>query len=125
MPTIPAAMLKQLYRRGSLCNTATGWEFTMRNHLASANLTGFALTCDSVPVPPEAVTVAQPAQQMAAAAVSPATPLRFTVGVDTVVQVAGPHLSPGPHTLSIRADTHEIGAVTIAVQDTVAGDPAA
>jgi hypothetical protein len=35
--------------------------------------------------------------------------------------VAGAPLAPGPHALSIRADTREIGPVTIAAQDTVAG----
>lgn len=123
MPTIPPFMLKQLYQRGSLRNTDTGWEFAMRNHLASATLVGLGLTCDGAAISPAALTVAQPAQDRAvpAAALSADSPLQFPVQVPTIVRVTGSHLSPGSHTLSIIADTREIGPVTIAVQDDLAG----
>jgi hydroxymethylglutaryl-CoA reductase (NADPH) len=123
MPTIPAVMLKQLYQRGSLRNTDQGWAFTMRNHLAPARLAGIHLTVDGVPILEARVTVAQgaTAPPQAAAAMNAETPFSFGVGVDTVVAVAGPPLAPGPHALSIQADTREIGPVTIAVQDTIAG----
>jgi hypothetical protein len=122
MPTIPAAMLKQLYQRGSLRNTGAGWQFTMRNHLASASLHGLAITLDGAAIPAHLVRVAQgEAPPTPAAGISAEAPLWFAVGVDTVVQVGGAPLAPGPHALSIRADTREIGPVTIAAQDTVAG----
>ncbi len=122
MPTIPAPMLKQLYSRGSLRNTAAGWEFQMRNPLATAQLVGLGLTCDGVAVPTTAIGVHQPdlPAPRPAVAITADAPLTFTVGVTTVVQVDGPHLTSGTHTLSIRADTREIGSVTIAVSDTVA-----
>jgi|SRR5579859_563764 len=131
MPTIPAAMLKQLYQRGSLRNTEgntegnieSGWQFTMRNHLAAAQLVGIGLICDGAAIPAAAISVAPSGAEAATAAgaITAEAPLRFAVGVDTVVRVAGPHLNPGPHTLSIQAHTREIGTVTIPVQDTVAG----
>jgi hypothetical protein len=123
MPTIPPFMLKQLYQRGSLRNTDTGWEFAMRNHLASATLVGLSLDCDGAMIPPEALTVAQPAQDrtVPATGLSAESPLQFPVQVPTIVRVSGSHLSPGSHALSITAGTHEIGPVTIAVQDDVAG----
>ncbi|MDQ2806503.1 MAG: hypothetical protein M3Z04_06240 [Chloroflexota bacterium] len=122
MPTIPAPLLKQLYSRGSLRNTAAGWEFQMRNPLATAQLIGIGLTCDGAAVPATAIGVQQadlPAPRPATAITADA-PLAFAVGVTTVVQVSGAHLTSGPHALSIRADTREIGSVTIAVRDTVA-----
>jgi hypothetical protein len=123
MPTIPPFMLKQLYQRGSLRNSETGWEFTMRNHLASATLVGLSLTCDGAEIPPQALTVAQPTldRVVPAAGLSAESPLQFPVQTPTVVRVAGPPLSPGSHALAITADTREIGPVTIAVQDDVAG----
>jgi hypothetical protein len=95
----------------------------MRNHLASATLVGLGLTCDGVDFPPEALTVAQPAldRVVPAADLSADSPLQFPVQTPTIVRVAGPRLSPGSHALSIKADTHEIGPVIIAVQDDLAG----
>ena len=122
MPTIPAAMLKQLYQRGSLRNTSEGWQFTMRNHLASASLNGLAISLDGAAVPAGAVRVVQGgAPPTPATGITAEASLWFAVGVDTVVQVAGAPLAPGPHDLSIRADTREIGPVTIAARDTVTG----
>ena len=123
MPTIPPFMLKQLYQRGSLRNTDSGWEFTMRNHLASATLVGLGLVCDGAKIPPEALAVAQPSldRVVPAADLSPDSPLQFPIQTPTIVYVAGPRLSPGSHALSITADTREIGPVTIAVQDDLAG----
>jgi hydroxymethylglutaryl-CoA reductase (NADPH) len=122
MPTIPAALLKQIYQRGSLHNTATGWAFTMRNHLAPAQLVGMGLICDGVEVPPAAIQVVPPgwSEPLAATAITAEVPLLFTVGANTLVEVAGPPLSPGAHSLAIQAVTREIGTVTIPVQDTVA-----
>ena len=122
MPTIPAPLLKQLYSRGSLRNTAAGWEFQMRNPLASAQLVGLGLMCDSVTVPTAAIGVQQPdlPAPRPAITISADAPLTFAVGVTTVVHVSGPHLTSGTHALSIRADTREIGSVTIAVSDSVA-----
>ncbi len=122
MPTIPAAMLKQLYQRQSLRNTGTGWQFTIRNHLASANLIGLGLSADGGEVAPDALAVLQPGGgARAATGITGEAPLLFTVGVDTTVQVAGAALAPGEHTLTIRAETREIGTVMITVQDTLAG----
>jgi hypothetical protein len=123
MPTIPPFMLKQLYQRGSLRNSYTGWEFAMRNHLASATLVGLSLACDGAEIAPEALTVAQPALDRAVpvAGLSAGAPLPFPIQVPTIVYVTGPRLSPGSHALSIKADTREIGPVTITVQDDLAG----
>ncbi|MGI8589228.1 MAG: hypothetical protein ACR2M0_16325 [Chloroflexia bacterium] len=122
MPTIPTGMLKQLYRRGSLRNVAGGWEFTMRNSLASATLVGIGVACNGVELDTGTVRVVQPEAGMerSAAEISAEEPLRFPVGVDTVIRVAGPSLPRGTHTLAVRADTREIGTVTIPVQDTLA-----
>lgn len=122
MPTIPAPLLKQLYSRGSLRNTAAGWEFQMQNPLATAQLIGLGLMCDGAAVPLTALAVQQPDQPRPrpAAEITAAAPLAFPVGVTTVVQISGSHLTSGLHALSIRADTREIGSVTIAVSDSIA-----
>lgn len=121
MPTIPPAMLKQLYQRGSLRNTASGWQFALRNHLAPATLLGLNLACDGVEIAPGAVAVSGAGPPVTAAALTAAAPFRFATGIETVVQVTGSDLAPGPHALSLQAHTREIGRVTINVQDTIAG----
>lgn len=117
MPTIPSAILKQIYRRRSLANHADGYSFTMRNHLASANVVGLRLRVDGAEVPAERIAVEQNGAGVLATSISAASPLRFSTGVDTVVKVSGEPLPAGKHSLQITADTREIGPAIIDVTD--------
>jgi hypothetical protein len=126
MPIIPPVLLKQIYRRGSLQNTATGFSLTLQNHLAPATLVGLDLTVDGAPLDPAALTVVEgmsggaPTEtQTPAQHITLAHPLHFPTGVPTRLDIRGAPLSPGPHTLAVRAVTQELGPVTIEISDTV------
>ena len=117
MPTIPAALLKQIYKRGSLHNLPDGYSFKMRNHLATANIVGLRLRIDNASVFGDQIAVEQNGATMTADQITPDNPLRFASGIDTIVIVRGTPLAPGKHNLEITADTREIGSVVIAVAD--------
>ena len=120
MPTIPPFMLKQLYVKGSLHNTESGFAFTLRNHLAPASLVGLGLAVDDAPVPGGALTVVMNDARTPAVAITAATPALFPTNTPTHVEVTGAPLPPGPHKIALLATTREIGPVTIEVSDTVA-----
>src|SRR5690349_16417065 len=117
MPTIPPFMLKQLYVKGSLRNTADGFTLTLRNNLAAATLNGIGLAVDGVQVDPAELAIVVGANRTPAATITPETPLRFETGVPTTVESQGAPLAPGTHTLTFLAITREIGPVTIEVSD--------
>jgi hypothetical protein len=119
MPTIPPFMLKQLYIKGSLQNTATGFTLTLRNHLAPASLVGMGLAVDNTQVDPAALTVVVGATRTVATAITPDTPLRFETNTPTAVEAQAAPLAPGAHKLTLLATTREIGPVTIDVTDTI------
>ena len=120
MPTIPAFMLKQMYVKGSLHNSADGFSLTVRNHLAPGTLVGLGLVVDGAPVDPAALAVVVRDIRTPAPAVTPETPLPFPTNTPVTLDVTGAPLPPGPHTLALQAQTREIGPVTIEVNDSVA-----
>ena len=119
MPTIPPFMLKQLYVKGSLRNTADGFTLTLRNNLAAATLIGIDLAVDNTQVDHAGLAIVVGPTRTPAAMITTETPLRFETGVPTTVEVQGAPLPPGEHKLTFLATTREIGAVTIEVSDSV------
>src|SRR5436309_3317207 len=89
MPTIPPFMLKQLYVKGSLRNTADGFTLTLRNNLAAATLIGIGLAVDTAPVDPAGLAIVVGATRTPAATITTETPLRFETGVPTTVEAQG------------------------------------
>ena len=120
MPTIPAFMLKQMYVKGRLHNSADGFSLTVRNHLAPGTLVGLGLAVDGTLLDPAAITVGVRDTRTPAPAITPETPLPFPTNTPVTLDVTGAPLPPGPHTLALHAQTREIGAVTIEVSDSVA-----
>lgn len=120
MPTIPAFMLKQMYVKGSLRNSADGFSLTVRNHLAPGTLVGLGLAVDGVALDPAQITVVVRDTRTPAPGVTAETPLPFPTNTPVTLEVTGAPLPPGAHTLALQAQTREIGAVTIEVNDSVA-----
>src|SRR5947208_1877725 len=127
MPIIPPYLLKQLYQKGSLRNSAAGFSLDLKNHLAPANLVGLDLSVDGAAVDPAAITVVEgmaggaPAETHTPATdITAAHPLLFPVGVLTRLEVRGAPLAPGAHTIAVQAHTYEIGPVSIEISDIVA-----
>lgn len=122
MGSIPAFLLKKLYAKGSLKNTATGFELAIQNTLAPGTIVGLAaLQVDGTAYPLEKTTAILPdGTRVSAADVSAESPLRFAVGDKVTIQIEGKSLPAGPHRLTISPKTKEAGILHIPAEDTIA-----
>jgi len=122
MGSIPAFLLQKLYVKGSLKNTASGFELTIQNTLAPGTIVGFPpLQVDGAACPLENTSAVLPGGSEASALnVSAESPLRFGINDKVRIKVQGQPLPPGTHKLIISAKTREAGLLEILATDTVA-----
>ncbi len=121
MGSVPAFLLKKLYVKGSLKNTATGFELAIQNTLAPGTIAGLLpLKVDQTEYPLDKTKVILPdGSQVCASSVSGASSLRFAVGDKVTLQVEGEPLPAGLHTLTISPKTKEAGILEISAQDVI------
>lgn len=121
MGSVPAFLLKKLYVKGSLKNTATGFQFSIQNTLAPGTIVDLgSLQVDSIAYQPEQVRVILPdGRNVSATEVSAQSPMRFAVGDKVTIQVEGTPLSAGVHKLTLSPKTKEAGVLEIPAEDTI------
>lgn len=121
MSSVPVFLLKKLYVKGSLKNTAAGFELAIQNTLAPGTIMGLApLKVDGVEFPLAQTTVLlSDGTQLSMGDVSAQSPLRFNVGDRVIIQVEGQPLPAGPHKLVISPKTKEAGTLAIPAEDTI------
>ncbi|MBU0495356.1 MAG: hypothetical protein KKA73_02520 [Chloroflexi bacterium] len=118
MPAIPAFLLKKLYVKGSLKNTAAGVEFEIKNTLAPGTIVGAApITIDEVAYPLADTVVISSDVEQVFADVSPDHPLTFGINAVITLRLTGTELAPGSHQISIPVMTKEAGELQIEVKD--------
>lgn len=116
----PASMLAQLFVKGSLKNTETGFEFKLKNIIDSGTLVGLApLGLDEGSIPPEAVTVKVGEKVLQGNQISHTSPLSVRSYAEIFLNVAGQPLTPGSHKLTIQVVTREAGRLSFSVNETV------
>ena len=121
MMALPPFILRRLYVRGSLVNTPSGCEITLRNHVGTGNVTQFlGLDIDGRSHAPEelAILLSDGATQ-SCPEVTPEAPLAVRPDVDVTIRVKGVRLEPGQHALRLRFLTRELGVLEIAFSDAV------
>lgn len=121
MGSVPAFLLKKLYAKGSLKNTAAGFELTIQNTLASGTIVSLApLQVDGIEYPLEKTTAILPdGSQVSAADVSAESGVRFSVGDKVTIRVEGKPLPSGQHKLTISPQTKEAGILDIFAEDMI------
>jgi len=121
MGSIPDFLLQKLYVKGSLRNTASGFELTIQNTLAPGTIVSFPpLQVDGVEYSLENTSAVLPDGSKASALdVSAESPMRFGISDKVKIQVQGQPLTAGPHKLVISAKTREAGLLRIAATDTI------
>ena len=121
MSSVPVFLLKKLYVKGSLKNTATGFELAIQNNLAPGTIVGLApLRIDGAEFPLAQTTVLLPdGKKLAMGDVSNQQPLRFNVGDRVTIQVEGQPLPAGPHKIIVSPKTKEAGTLPIPADDTI------
>jgi hypothetical protein len=121
MGSIPEFLLQKLYVKGSLKNTASGFELTIQNTLAPGTIVAFPpLRVDGIDCPLENTSAVLPDGTKASALnVSAESPMHFGINDKVKIEVQGPPLAPGPHKLTISAKTREAGLLQIPATDSV------
>jgi protein involved in polysaccharide export with SLBB domain len=122
MSSVPVFLLKKLYVKGSLKNTAAGFELTIQNTLAPGTIVGLApLKVDGVECPlAQTEVLLSNGTKLSMSDVSAQSPLRFNVGDKVTIQVEGQPLPAGPHKITISPKTKEAGILPIPAEDTIA-----
>jgi len=123
MPAVPSFMLKKLYVRGSLKNTAAGFELTLKNILAPGTIIGLnSLKVDGHEVALENIRVRSGSgTDVVVSAITAQSPVAFPFHSTATIRVVGEPLASGSHDILIAVNTKEVGLLEIPVADFIAG----
>ena len=117
---IPSLLLKQLHTFGSLKNTDRGVEFSVKNRLSDATLTGLlGLKFDGAAVPLEAITIDLGGEKTMTPNELTADPLAFPLRQTLDIVAAIDPLSVGKHSIEIRFDSDPFGTLKLKVEDAI------
>ena len=117
---IPAALLRRFYVDGSLQNAeGGGFSFRLKNMIAPTTIISLGpIEIDNEPYAANQVTLTASKSRLASA-VSDKSPLQLAMGKEISLHVSGEALTPGEHELIVHAMTKEVGAVIIAVTESL------
>ncbi len=117
---IPSLLLKQLHTFGSLKNTDRGVEFSVKNRLSDATLSGLlALSFDGESVPVEAIIIDLGDDVTMTPAELAAAPLEFPLRRTLDIVAAIDPLPVGKHSIEIRFESDPFGTLKLKVEDAI------
>ena len=120
MVSVPGFLLRRLYVKGSLRNTADGFEFQLKNNLGS----GYAhkvwpLVLDGVELPVDGCSLEDGGRRVELAAVSKENTLTLEMNKAVAVRVTGVALQPGPRKVGMAFDVPGLGTLKFDFTDVV------
>ena len=112
MVTVPSFLLRRLYVRGSLRNTAQGVQFQLMNKLGA----GYArellpLEVDGREVPREECTFSIDGRRLGFDAVSEKTPFTLELNKTTTISITGLALNHQPHRINMGFKVAGLGTL--------------
>ncbi len=117
---IPGLILKQMYTLGSLENVEDGVQFSLKNRLSNATVTGLSeVRLDGKPVPLDRLTLEMGGDRVAASSVGPASAIAFPLARVVTLHARGEQLEKGQHEISIAFDSTPFGALSFKVKDAI------
>src|SRR5512135_3132706 len=118
---IPSLILKQMYTFGSLRNTEQGVEFSIKNRLADATVSGLReVRIDGTALPLSGVTLDfGNGHRRLATDITSQSPLDFPLRRAVIVSAPHPPLAKGDHDILISFDS-SFGELTVKVHDAIA-----
>jgi hydroxymethylglutaryl-CoA reductase (NADPH) len=117
---IPGLILKQMYTLGSLENVADGVQFSLKNRLSNATVTGLSeVRIDGKPVPLDRLTLEINGDRVAASSVSPTSAIAFPLARVVTIHARGDQLEKGQHEISIAFDSTPFGSLSFKVKDAI------
>jgi hydroxymethylglutaryl-CoA reductase (NADPH) len=118
---VPSLLLKQLYTFGSLQNGDEGVQFSMKNRLSDAQVTGLrGVRINGQEVPLHEVEVHVDEDVIHPHQISTARPVSFPLKSSLKIVARRPPLSVGKHEIEIAFDSTPFGKLKFAVQDAIA-----
>ena len=123
MPGVPAFILRRLYVKSSLTNTAGGWQYQLRNSLGS----GYArqllpLTVDNTEVPLESAGFDLDGKFTCFNEVDATNTFGLPMNKVIVISVSGTPLEPGAHKIGMSFVVPGFGQIGFDFTDEVAVD---
>jgi hydroxymethylglutaryl-CoA reductase (NADPH) len=117
---IPGLILKQMYTLGSLENVEDGVQFSLKNRLSNATVTGLSeVRIDGRPVPLDRLTLEMNGDRVPAASVGPTSAIAFPLARVVTLHARGEQLEKGQHEISIAFDSTPFGSLSFKVKDAI------
>ncbi len=116
----PPFLLAKLYVKGSLKNTETGFQFSIKNIIDAATLAGVNLvSVGEKNYEASAITLTFGDKSINGADLSRTNSIQVRMGMPFTVAVSGEPLAAGAQKISLTAMISEIGKIKIDITDTV------
>lgn len=120
MVSVPGFLLRRLYRRGTLRNTADGFEFQLENKLGSGYAHGMLpIAVDGEEVAMERAAFVQDGAVTPFESVSRESTFTLAMNRTIVVRVEGRGLPAGTHTVGMGFDVPGLGTLKFDFTDVV------
>jgi len=118
---VPSLLLKQLYTFGSLKNGAEGVQFSIKNRLSDATLTGLrGIRIDGQEIPLHDVEVRVDDAVIQTHQITAAQPLSFPLRHTLQIVARAPALPLGKHDIELVFEARPFGKLKLTVQDAIA-----
>ena len=118
---IPSFLLAKLYIKGSLKNSASGFEFALKNIIDSTMLIGIGpISTGEKAYEGDAITMTVADKTVNGSELSRQNSVSVRMGVPMKVSVAGEKLAAGAQKITVAATTSDIGKIKFDISDTVA-----
>ncbi|MFO7763056.1 MAG: hydroxymethylglutaryl-CoA reductase [Wenzhouxiangellaceae bacterium] len=119
MQSVPSALLKKLYNRSSLRNTAAGARFSVKNRLGPAKLERVRrITLNGEALQPEQIRVSvDGGESFGADRVDPQAPIDFPLGTLLTFDLDVAPLADAEHSLVLEFDVDAFGTLVLEVAD--------
>ena len=116
----PPFILAKLYVKGSLKNTDTGFEFSLKNFIDSTMLSGIGpIVVGDKSYAGDAITIQIDDQQWPGNQINRTNLVPVKMGVPLRVLVQGDPLPAGDVKISVTATSSDIGKIKFDVKDTI------
>jgi hypothetical protein len=117
---IPSFLLAKLYVKGSLKNTDTGFEFTLKNIIDNTMLVGIGpVTVGVKSYESAALTLTAGDKTISGADLSRQTSVPARMGMLLKIVVTGDKLTPGVQKITVAGTSSDIGKFKFDITDTV------
>jgi len=117
--SVPAFILRRLYVKGSLKNVENGFEFSLRNVLADAELVKpLEIYVDDTQIPLENVTLIAGTTSISNKDIAESNPVKFSLNMTSTIRVDGAKLEPGEHKITLVVTVKGYGTIKFDIRDT-------